>query len=85
MFKCVRWDLVSEKYDGIEFSPYHYKIADNLNWYKSISINSGCIWNAKAIISLNLVAYVYSQKHDHLKNRWKLTDYGEFLLNNSSR
>lgn len=80
--RCKRWDIVSEKYNGIEFSPFiNHNNIKNINWYKSIAIDSGCIWDVSSINSMNLIAEVYSQKHDHIKNRWKLTDYGELLLN----
>ncbi len=74
-----RWDIVAKDYDGVHFTPYQKNI-NNINWYKSISISSGCVWNVKAIKALYLVAHVINKNFEHIKNIWKLTDYGEYLL-----
>lgn len=50
----IQWDLVANKFDGIEISPYQWKLRlDNrTNWYYGWDVASGCIWNSDAILSV---------------------------------
>lgn len=43
--KVIDWFEVSKKYDGIEFNPYVQEARMKFNWYYSLDIASGCVWN----------------------------------------
>lgn len=49
---CIRWDRVAEEYDGIIISPYVWERRLELMWYYGWDCASGCIWNARAILSV---------------------------------
>jgi len=53
----IRWDVVSEKYQGIIIAPYfwQYRLKHiEFAWYYSWDCASGCIWDASAIKSKEL-------------------------------
>jgi len=41
----IDWTSVSNKYSGIEISPYRYDCRFGLFWYYGWDVASGCIWN----------------------------------------
>jgi len=49
------WVRLSEKYDGIEISPYIYKARHDLFWYYGWDVASGCIWNPNGLKVKKLV------------------------------
>lgn len=51
----IDWKKVSEEYSGIEIIPYQWGLRRNrdYSWYYGWDIDSGCIWDASAIISAN--------------------------------
>lgn len=51
----IRWDRVAEKYDGIIISPYVWERRLELMWYYGWDCASGCIWNADAIQSVDVI------------------------------
>lgn len=53
------WQRLAQRYDGIIISPYqwsrrHMHQGPRTDWYYSWDCASGCIWNARAIESINL-------------------------------
>lgn len=46
----INWELVAEKYYGIEICPARRRLRFKLLWYSTWDIASGCIWNKKAIL-----------------------------------
>ena len=53
------WPRLAEKYDGLIISPYQWSRrlmhqGTRTDWYYSWDCASGCIWNARAIESINL-------------------------------
>lgn len=53
----INWTMVAEYYDGIIIAPYHWerRLSDHCGWYYGWDCASGCIWNADAIASIDLV------------------------------
>ena len=49
------WARVAEEYDGMIISPLLWRVRyePELSWYSSWDVDSGCIWNTKAIASIN--------------------------------
>lgn len=53
--RAIPWEKVGERYDGIIISPYQWShrldgaVSD---WYYGWDVASGCIWNARAVASL---------------------------------
>jgi hypothetical protein len=45
----VDWELVSEKYDGIEIDPYQWSRRHEHMWYYGWDIASGCLWNLQQV------------------------------------
>jgi hypothetical protein len=54
----INWDIFQEDFNGIYFDNYDYimsilvssKLINLCKWYRTISVNSGCIFNTKSII-----------------------------------
>lgn len=51
----IDWREVSKKYSGIEIAPFIWKGRNELNWYYSWDVASGCIWKSDAIISIDKI------------------------------
>lgn len=53
----IDWERVAKDYDGIIIAPYHWslRMRDDLFWYYSWDVASGCIWNLDAIESVTAV------------------------------
>lgn len=51
----IDWVSVSNKYSGIEISPYRYDCRFGLFWYYGWDVASGCIWNFDCIHSINKI------------------------------
>ena len=45
----VDWELVSEKYDGIEIDPYQWSRRHEHMWYYGWDVASGCLWNLQQV------------------------------------
>ena len=64
----INWIKVAKDFGGIEFCPYinpfnniNFNSNKNIfiyNWYKSIDIASGCIWNLQNILNKTQIIYV---------------------------
>lgn len=54
----IHWNLVAEKYAGIIIAPYQWslRLSPHADWYYTWDCASGCIWNAGAIESIELVS-----------------------------
>lgn len=65
----IRWDILANKFDGVEFYPYFANIS-NIAWYSILEFPSGVIWNPKSILEVKLIA----KKN---KTKWTLTEYGK--------
>lgn len=51
VFDWIAWHEVAERWSGIEFRPYAPD-SDHLgDWYASLDIASGCVWDTRAIRS----------------------------------
>lgn len=50
----IDWQSVADKYDGIIIAPYCWerRMSEHTPWYYTWDCASGCIWNARAIASL---------------------------------
>lgn len=66
-FKLPRWDLVQNKYSGVEFSPYIKSYTKKYFWYDSLSVESGCVFNKNGIKDFKLIAEKKGKK-------WKLNN-----------
>lgn len=67
VFFSVDWKKIVQEYKGVEFTNYHqikhdsFEIINDiddlglLNWYWTIEVNSGCIWDLSAIHSTNRI------------------------------
>jgi len=42
--EVIDWNRVKEKYDGIEFNPYHRNLFNDPMWWTTIDCDSGCVW-----------------------------------------
>jgi hypothetical protein len=51
----VDWPTVAKQYDAIYFPSYHNELRNDYRWYDSFDCASGCVWNAKAIESIETV------------------------------
>ena len=62
-FKLKDWNSISHKYNGIVFNYYNKKDLKTMKyfWYKSLDVESICIWNPRSIISLKLDYYKISE------------------------
>lgn len=51
----IDWTRVAAEYDGIIIAPYHWSLRmnDDLFWYYTWDVASGCIWNLDAIESIS--------------------------------
>lgn len=47
--KRIDWHIVSRNYDGIEINPHQWEVRDELSWYKSWDVASGCVWDLTKI------------------------------------
>jgi hypothetical protein len=72
----IDWQKVSKKFGGIEFNPYINQVINPIkngkktiliNWYTTVDIPSGCIWNLKPIIE-NVEKMKRSELSANLKN-----------------
>lgn len=58
-YYSINWDLVADKYFGIEFQNYRAIKSEYDDWYDlwfhMIDVSSGCIWNNEAVKSLTLI------------------------------
>lgn len=45
----IDWVSVSDKYDGIEITPYQWHARFDYMWYYGWDVASGCIWNLKNV------------------------------------
>ena len=54
----IAWDHLQHQYDGIIIAPYQWecRLDDRVGWYYGWDCASGCLWNARAVASLTLVA-----------------------------
>lgn len=70
----INWREVANAYKGIEICPYLYKARFDreIRWYYSWDVASGCIWDASAVKSIELMAPIKKQKPKSLKERRKL-------------
>jgi hypothetical protein len=75
----IDWQKVSKKFGGIEFNPYINQVINPIkngkkpiliNWYTTVDIPSGCIWNLKPIIN-NIEKMKRSELSANLKNIYK--------------
>ncbi len=73
-YKFKRWDLVAKKYNGAEFIPYYQSYRKKRFWYWTVDVASGCVWDPKGVKEFKLIARKIGED-------WKLTDYGQNLLN----
>ena len=53
----IDWDKLSNKYDGVEFSPYfsEFKKDPEYMWYSAIDCSSSCVWNGQNIKNVKIV------------------------------
>jgi hypothetical protein len=53
----IQWPVLAKEYDGIVISPYcgERRLDRHTSWYYCWDCASGCIWNPRAIASLELV------------------------------
>lgn len=51
----VDWPTVAKQYDAVYFPSYYDELRDQYRWYDSFDCASGCVWNAKAIDSIETV------------------------------
>ena len=72
----IDWQKVAKKFGGIEFNPYINQVINPIkngkktiliNWYTTVDIPSGCIWNLKPIIN-NIEKMKRSELSANLKN-----------------
>lgn len=56
IFWYIAWDKVSAAYDGIVIAPYQWacRLDEEAPWYYGWDCASGCIWEPRAIASLEL-------------------------------
>lgn len=54
---CINWFAVSHQYDGIIIAPYQWSrlLSDHYGWYYGWGCASGCIWNADAVASIEIM------------------------------
>jgi hypothetical protein len=48
----VNWPLVAAEFDGIEISPFLYRVAGEHDWYYPWDVASGCTWNADTVLGV---------------------------------
>lgn len=55
---AIQWERVAALYDGIIIAPYIWtmRLEERVHWYYGWDCASGCIWNARAIARLSLIA-----------------------------
>lgn len=51
----IAWDRVAARYDGILIAPYVWERRMALLWYYGWDCASGCLWNARAVSSIETV------------------------------
>jgi len=51
----IKWNTVSEQYDGIEINPLVHDARKKIAWYNSWDVASGCIWKASVIKNIKLL------------------------------
>ena len=51
----IDWKAVSEKWAGIEISPYQWSLRLELFWYYGWDVASGCIWSPEGLVSWKLL------------------------------
>ena len=50
----IDWTKVSKDFSGIEFAPYHHSLRMKYDWYYSLDIASGCIWDTSVLKNIIL-------------------------------
>ena len=60
--RCIAWEKVAAKYDGLIITPYIWQRRMELNWYYTWDCASGCIWNVRAIKDIRLIETVESKE-----------------------
>lgn len=55
--RCINWPEVAKQYAGIIITPYQWshRLSHDSNWYYGWDCASGCVWDASAILSINLI------------------------------
>ena len=43
----IDWSKVANDYEGVEFDPYFKDLEKVYQWYETVSIPSGCIWDSR--------------------------------------
>lgn len=56
----IQWAEVAKRYQGIIIAPYQWSRRFELSWYYGWDCASGCIWDASAIDSVELLLEVAS-------------------------
>lgn len=52
---AINWPVVAAQFDGIIIAPYCWQQRLKLDWYYGWDCASGCIWNAQAVRSIELL------------------------------
>lgn len=52
----VAWADVAKRYGGVEIAPYHWGLRDDLLWYYSWDVLSGCVWRASAVTGVRRIS-----------------------------
>lgn len=54
---CIDWPQVAAEYAGIIITPYQWslRLENGFSWYYGWDCASGCIWDASAILDINLI------------------------------
>lgn len=60
-YKIIDWLKIYNKYHGFEVCPYYYDFQKTMYnkswlWYDGLDAASGCVWNIRDIISVELIA-----------------------------
>ena len=60
-YKIIDWLKIYNKYHGFEVCPYYYEFSktmynDAWYWYAGLDAASGCVWDIRDIISVELIA-----------------------------
>jgi hypothetical protein len=50
--RCIDWQRVAQEYAGLIITPYMH---DDSSWYYGWDCASGVVWDAKAILAINLI------------------------------
>lgn len=73
-YKYPRWDLIAQKYNGVEMIPYIKSFTNKRFWYWTVDVASGCVWNPDGVKEIKLLARKVGEE-------WILTDYGQKIFN----